>query len=90
MGNILVYNQALQNFIEKSHYLEKIEEYASQLFCMGKIGNVKEAMKIYEDFGKKIPLDWPLCVSEIMTIISKLKININKLKKNILINNSHT
>ena len=89
MGNILVYNQALQNFIEKSHYPEKIEEYASQLFCMAKTGNVKEAMKIYEYFGKKIPLDWPLCVSEIMTIISKLKININKLKK-ILINNSHT
>ena len=29
------------------HYLGKIEEYASQLFCSGEIENVKEAMKIY-------------------------------------------
>ena len=49
-------------------YLEKIEEYASQLFCTGEIENVTETLKIYKDFERKIPLDWPLCMPEIMTI----------------------
>ena len=49
-------------------YLEKIEEYASQLFCTGETENVTETLKIYEDFERKIPLDWPLCMPEIMTI----------------------
>ena len=38
-------------------------------------------MKIYKDFEKKILLDWPLCVSEIMAILPKLKIIIKKTKK---------
>ena len=33
---------------------------------------------------KKVFLDWPLCVSVIMTILPKLKINITKLKKTFL------
>ena len=45
-----------------------IEEYASQSFCTGEIENVTETLKIYEDFERKIPLDWPLCMPEIMTI----------------------
>ena len=62
------------------HYLEKIEEYASQLFCTGEVEKVNEVMNIYKDFEKKIPLDWLLCVSKIMTILPKLKIN--TIKKN--------
>ena len=50
------------------HYLEKIEEYGSQLFCIDEIEKDTEVLKIYEDFERKIPLDWPLCMPEIMTI----------------------
>ena len=61
------------------HYFVYIEKNASQLFCTSDIENIDKAIEIYENFSKKIPLEWPICTStDIMITLSKLKVNLEK------------
>ena len=45
------------------HYFARIEKNASQLFCKGDIEYINQAINIYENYDKKIPLEWPICTS---------------------------
>ena len=45
------------------HYFARIEKNASQLFCKGDIEYINQAINIYENYDKKISLEWPICTS---------------------------
>ena len=73
--------------IEKLHFflLFWIEKKASQLFCMGNIENINQAIDIYETYNKNIPLEWPICTStDILRTLLKLKTNLEKFEKYLL------
>ena len=67
------------------HYLAHVENNKSELFCTGDIENTQEALDIYEKYDKIIPLVWPVCTStDILRTLTKLKVNLEKLKKYLL------
>ena len=67
------------------HYLACIEKDTSQLFCMVDIENINQAINIYQQYDKKIPLAWPVCTSTgILRSSPKLKTNLEKFKKYLL------
>ena len=62
-----------------------MEKNKSELFCTGDIENTQEALDIYEKYDKIIPPVWPVCTStDILRTLTKLKVNLEKLKKYLL------
>ena len=69
------------------HYFASLEKSASNLFCMGDIENIDQAIDVYENYIKKIPLEWLICTStNILRTLPKLKTNLEKLLKKSNIN----
>ena len=69
------------------HYFASLEKSASNLFCMGDIENIDQAIDVYENYIKKIPLEWSICTStNILRTLPKLKTNLEKLLKKSNIN----
>ena len=56
-----------------------------QLFCLGDIENIYQAIDIYEKYDKKISLEWSICTStDILRTLPKLKANLEKFEKYLL------
>ena len=56
-----------------------------QLFCLGDIENICQAIDIYEKYDKKNSLEWSICTStDILRTLSKLKANLEKFEKYLL------
>ena len=69
------------------HYFASLEKSASNLFCMGDIENIDQAIDVYKNYIKKIPLEWSICTStNILRTLPKLKTNLEKLLKKSNIN----
>lgn len=67
------------------HYFEDIKKYTDQLFYTWGIIDIGEPLDVYDKFERKIPLDWPLCVSpDITQALPKLRITLKKSKKQFL------
>ena len=45
------------------HYFASIEKSANYLFCMGDIENIDQAVDVYDNYIKKIPLERPISTS---------------------------
>ena len=64
------------------HYFACIERNTSQVFSTGYIENIKEALEIYEQFNKKILLEWLFYAStDKWRTLPKLKANLEKSDK---------
>ena len=64
------------------HYFACIERNTSQVFSTGYIENIKEALEIYEQFNKKILLEWLFYAStDKWRALPKLKANLEKSDK---------
>ena len=52
------------------HCFEEIQKYSDQLLCTGEIDNIEEARDVYDKFERQVPLDWPLCESSGIMLVS--------------------
>ena len=52
------------------------------MFCTGDIKNIDEAINVYENYNKKIPLEWLVCVcTDILKTLSKLQKSLENFMK---------
>ena len=64
------------------HSFSQIKKYIDNLFCTGDIKNIDEAINIYENYNKKIPLEWLVCVcTDILKTLSKLQKSLENFTK---------
>ena len=64
------------------HSFSQIKKYIDNLFCTGDIKNIDEAINVYENYNKKIPLEWLVCVcTDILKTLSKLQKSLENFMK---------
>ena len=63
MDNLLIVRKINREMTLVFHYFCVHRKNESQLFCMGDIGNINQAINIYKKYDKNIPLAWPVCTS---------------------------
>ena len=85
-GQVITITPILKNLNRKItllfHSFSQIKKYIDNLFCTGDIKNIDEAINVYENYNKKIPLEWLVCVcTDILKTLSKLQKSLENFMK---------
>ena len=85
-GQVITITPIVKNLNRKItllfHSFSQIKKYIDNLFCTGDIKNIDEAINVYENYNKKIPLVWLVCVcTDILKTLSKLQKSLENFMK---------
>ena len=85
-GQVITITPIVKNLNRKItllfHSFSQIKKYIDNLFCTGDIKNIDEAINVYENYNKKIPLEWLVCVcTDISKTLSKLQKSLENFMK---------
>ena len=85
-GQVITITPIVKNLNRKItllfHSFSQIKKYIDNLFCTGDIKNIDEAINVYENYNKKIPLEWLVCVcTDILKTLSKLQKSLENFMK---------
>ena len=85
-GQVITITPIVKNLNRKItllfHSFSQIKKYIDNLFCTGDIKNIDEAINVYENYNKKIPLEWLVCVcTDILKTLSKLQRSLENFMK---------
>ena len=85
-GQVITITPIVKNLNRKIkllfHSFSQIKKYIDNLFCTGDIKNIDEAINVYENYNKKIPLEWLVCVcTDILKTLFKLQKSLENFMK---------
>ena len=83
-GQVITITPIVKNLNRKItllfHSFSQIKKYIDNLFCTGDIKNIDEAINVYENYNKKIPLEFCVC-TDILKALSKLQKSLENFMK---------